>query len=161
MYIAKICPTCNNTIPAEKKSNKFCSQSCAATYNNKGIRRHGNDPGKCKLCGADKSSVSRKYCSIKCSAVDRKFRTKDEIRTRRNEISAAYRAKLKNQTPNNIDRKAIQSFYENCPQGYEVDHVIPISKGGLHVLENLQYLTISDNRRKSNKLVDPLGLEPR
>lgn len=30
----KICPTCNRAISYEHRSNKFCSQSCAATYNN-------------------------------------------------------------------------------------------------------------------------------
>jgi len=62
-------------------------------------------------------------------------------------------AKRKNQTPIDVDIKALQQFYINCPDGYEVDHKVPISKGGLHALENLQYLTISENRKKSNKLI--------
>jgi len=60
-------------------------------------------------------------------------------------------AKKRNQTPDDADIPAMQQFYKNCPLGYEVDHKIPISKGGLHSLENLQYLTISENRKKSNK----------
>ena len=36
----------------------------------------------------------------------------------------------------------------------EVDHVIPISKGGLSVLENLQTLCWRCNRSKSNKILD-------
>lgn len=31
----KLCVNCNNNIPFEKRSNKFCSQSCAATFTNK------------------------------------------------------------------------------------------------------------------------------
>lgn len=46
----------------------------------------------------------------------------------------------------------IGQFYKNCPKGYEVDHIIPVSKGGLHILSNLQYLTKQENRRKSDKL---------
>lgn len=30
----KICPKCNNPIPFEKRNNKFCSRSCAATHVN-------------------------------------------------------------------------------------------------------------------------------
>jgi hypothetical protein len=46
----------------------------------------------------------------------------------------------------------IGRFYKNCPQGYEVDHIHPVSKGGKHCLSNLQYLTCEDNRSKSAKL---------
>ena len=34
----------------------------------------------------------------------------------------------------------INDFYRNCPPGYEVDHIRPISRGGKHILSNLQYL---------------------
>jgi 5-methylcytosine-specific restriction endonuclease McrA len=52
-------------------------------------------------------------------------------------------------------KKQIREFYNNCPKGFEVDHIIPI-KGdginGLHVIHNLQYLTKEENRRKGNRL---------
>jgi 5-methylcytosine-specific restriction endonuclease McrA len=70
-----------------------------------------------------------------------------------NEAWQRYMAKRKNQTPEDVDIKALQQFYINCPNGYEVDHIHPVSKGGLHTLENLQYLTISENRKKSNKIM--------
>ena len=46
------------------------------------------------------------------------------------------------------ERKLIGDFYKNCPSGYEVDHIIPVSKGGKHKLSNLQYLTKENNRKK-------------
>lgn len=55
--------------------------------------------------------------------------------------------------PKWADLKAIRRFYEACPKGYEVDHIIPLmgkNVCGLHVLENLQYLTIFENRSKGN-----------
>ena len=51
-------------------------------------------------------------------------------------------------------RKAIQEFYTNCPDGYHVDHIIPLNGknvSGLHCIDNLQYLTANQNLRKSNK----------
>lgn len=46
----------------------------------------------------------------------------------------------------------IGRFYRNCPAGYEVDHIVPVSKGGKHVLSNLQYLTEEENERKGSRL---------
>ena len=50
------------------------------------------------------------------------------------------------------EKHQIGRFYKNCPPGYEVDHIIPVSRGGKHRLSNLQYLTKEENRRKSNRL---------
>ena len=70
-------------------------------------------------------------------------------------LNALRRAKKYNATPSWADLEAIKMFYENCPKGYEVDHIIPLcgkNVSGLHVIENLQYLTAEDNRKKSNRL---------
>lgn len=60
----------------------------------------------------------------------------------------------KQATPKWSNIKLLQEFYANCPEGYEVDHIIPLKNEkvqGLHVPWNLQYLTESDNIKKSNK----------
>lgn len=45
----------------------------------------------------------------------------------------------------------IREFYLSCPPGCEVDHIVPISKGGKHCLSNLQYLTKEENRKKASR----------
>lgn len=42
----------------------------------------------------------------------------------------------------------IKLFYMNCPEGYEVDHIISFAKQGKHSIYNLQYLTPGQNRKK-------------
>lgn len=154
-YISpKTCGQCSTKILYEKRRNKFCSSSCSASYNNTGKIKVTQ-----KLCNHCNILQTRgKFCSKKCSSQSRKkYKTDAEAkevgRIRRNEASANYRSKLRNQTPLNVDRKAIKEFYRKCPKGYEVDHITPISKGGLHSIENLQYLTISENRIKGSKIL--------
>jgi 5-methylcytosine-specific restriction endonuclease McrA len=36
-----------------------------------------------------------------------------------------------------------------CPEGYEVDHIIALSKDGPHHQDNLQYLPAMKNRKKN------------
>ena len=58
-------------------------------------------------------------------------------------------------TPKWSEKDLIQQFYENCPDGYEVDHILPLQGkfvSGLHVLNNLQYLTSTENKSKGNKV---------
>lgn len=42
----------------------------------------------------------------------------------------------------------LRKFYLDCPSGYHVDHIFPISKGGKHILWNLQFLTKEQNSIK-------------
>ena len=55
--------------------------------------------------------------------------------------------------PRWADLEKIKEIYRICPEGYQVDHIIPLQGvlvSGLHVENNLQYLTSSENRSKSN-----------
>ena len=69
-----------------------------------------------------------------------------------NHHTAKRRAMKKQQTPPWADLDKIKEIYMTCPEEYEVDHIHPLSKGGLHVDYNLQHLPAIENRVKSAKL---------
>jgi hypothetical protein len=59
----KVCPTCDKPLPYEKRYNNFCNQSCAASYNNRGVLRvPTTNPKECAECGKPKEKRHNKYC---------------------------------------------------------------------------------------------------
>lgn len=77
----------------------------------------------------------------------------------RNARSAKRRALQRDLTPETADFDAIKEIYYQCKIiseqtgiPHEVDHIIPISKGGLHHQDNLQIITRSENRMKGAKI---------
>ncbi len=129
----KPCVQCNELT----LNPRFCCRSCAATFNN-------------TISPKRKATLKTVKPAKPKLTEEEKYKRKRAIY---NEANARYMAKRKFQTPADENIKALQEFYANCPKGYEVDHIIPISKGGLHSLSNLQYLPKEENRRKSNKIL--------
>ena len=81
------------------------------------------------------------------------FKT-EKGRTTLNSLNAKRRSAKLQRTPAWADLEAIKQFYAECPKGYEVDHIVPlqgVNVSGFHVLNNLQYLTKSENSSKGNR----------
>lgn len=80
-----------------------------------------------------------------------------------NARSAFYRALKIKATPKWLSKdqkEMLAKFYENCPKGMQVDHIVPLrgkTVCGLHVPWNLQYLTKEENCKKSNKLIEEIA----
>lgn len=85
--------------------------------------------------------------------LDKKWRMENPEKIRK--ISRRTQAARRACVPKWVDRTAIKTIYDSCPDGYHVDHIIPI-KGttvcGLHVPWNLQYLLARENIKKGNRL---------
>lgn len=99
------------------------------------------------------------------SAHSKEYRRKNwpKIRTYYRAYNAGRKAEKKKACLDKVRYKdEIRRFYAECPEGYEVDHIVPLrgsDVSGLHVPWNLQYLSVVENREKSNKLVRGAGLQ--
>ena len=59
----KLCKQCGE----ETNNKKFCSRSCAAKFNNVGVRRHGhNFREPCLWCGKIVGQAKNSFCSLNC-----------------------------------------------------------------------------------------------
>jgi 5-methylcytosine-specific restriction endonuclease McrA len=120
----------------------------------------------CKHCGSLEKFTSS-YSCYPCSLnrgleklnnpeLMKRYRTKANA----NAKTYRYRSRKKNQMPNDIDHEKVKIFYieaerltEETGIIHHVDHIIPLSKGGLHHQDNLQVLTATENIKKGNKLL--------
>lgn len=101
----------------------------------------------CFHSNTSKTSGKQDYCKT-C------FNLK--VRDMRKEYEAYRRAIKIKAIPSWANIQMIKEIYSKCPKGYHVDHIVPllgVSVCGLHVENNLQYLTASDNIEKSNKFI--------
>jgi hypothetical protein len=103
---------------------------------------------------AKPGNKKKKYRSDKNTQSERFRRWQENNRDKVRLKNANERAMRLQRLPSWADKSSIKEFYLNCPDGYHVDHIIPL-KGkyisGLHVLGNLQYLPAAENLSKSNK----------
>lgn len=77
------------------------------------------------------------------------------LRIKCRSTTSAYRARKLQAVPKWADMLAIKQFYDSCPEGHHVDHIIPLAGKdvcGLHTLDNLQYLPATENLRKGNRI---------
>jgi hypothetical protein len=60
-----LCKECDSILKYKKRHNKFCSQNCSATYNNK-LRNKTRKETNCLFCGKVLERHNYKYCSLQC-----------------------------------------------------------------------------------------------
>ena len=111
-----------------------------------------------------KIQASKEYYAENREAIlaRQKIASKAYYQAHRAEVYArgAKRRALKlKQTPPDADMQKIAEFYKESERltnetgmAHHVDHIMPLSKGGLHHQDNLQVLTATENLKKGAKL---------
>jgi len=116
----------------ETDNPKFCSNGCSATFNNKGVRRHGNPQIKeCLNCGKSfkvGKSATGKYCCLKCSHEYRKAKTINEWLEDPEKFSdqriksTVIRDFILNEQGGICDICGIEPFWNGKPLKFVLDH---------------------------------------
>lgn len=123
------------------------------------------DSKQCNSCGETKS-VSSFYAAAttkdklqgRCKACAKTYQldwlSRGDNRERQRERTRVIsRARKRNLKVSAEHVQAVQMIYEDARLiGYEVDHIVPVSKGGRHEPCNLQIVTKEYNRAKRDKL---------
>lgn len=162
---------CNNKIIGRRSDAKHCSSYCQKRNkqikNKEHIKKYLKtyrikyyDENKEKISLRQKnnynSDVKREYYLEKKEHILNNCKVyRKNNRKLRNSYEAKRRATKLQATPKWADLETIKDFYKNCPNGYHVDHIYPLTSNivcGLHVIENLQYLTVSENCSKKNRV---------
>ena len=168
--IKKNCLVCNKefTDTSYAKNRKHCKKSCGEKSDYHKIKKniylkeyrkkdkYINYQKKLKVNGTLKKYRKKYESSPKFIFFLKKFRKTDNFLIPHKIRQAKRRADKLNATPKWTNLKKIKEIYKYCPRGYHVDHIVPL-KGvnvcGLHVENNLQYLTAQENISKGNKLI--------
>ena len=174
-YHELICKYCGEPFLGQKLIQMFCTKSCSMSHRNKimsGDKHPRWKGGISKAYGLDPEHLRKQR--IRYEKKD-KEKNPERYRERRRKASSAYwkrnrgkcnallagyRARKMNQTPEDADKELIGLKYKLCTQlnrgagwqAFNVDHIIPLTKGGLHHEDNLQILPAYINRIKSDKL---------
>jgi hypothetical protein len=136
----------------EKEKRKIWYTNNQERIKNLARQRYKNDIENQR----ERSRLKWKLNPEKVKAVNLAWAKKnpDKVKLLNRIRNATRRLVIKQQCPKWADKEKIKEIYMNRPESYHVDHIIPLRGklvSGLHVSENLQYLTISENSKKRNK----------
>jgi len=174
----KLCPLCGKTFKAKKESAVYCSDECRKEKNRRYAIQHGIDnfiPKQiiCRECGKKFTTEYRKprtvFCSDKCRNKNAKRVSKiirrQKIKTNGKINKDISLVKLIERDRSickicgkKIDNKDyIYDELNNFIAGKyypSIDHMIPLSKGGTHIWNNVQLAHRYCNTLKNDKYIE-------
>jgi len=129
---------------------RYVSGGCAECAREDARRYYSDNPEKYKQLTVQYRELNRG----KCNEIQRNYYERNAAKIKAE--ASTYRGLRALRVPAWSETELIEEFYVNCPEGYEVDHILPLqgkTVSGLHVFANLQYLPRKENRAKHNKVL--------
>jgi hypothetical protein len=169
----KSCCHCNKEYINNSNNSKYCSSSCkykgyrtGNTYKERNTiyvksKNFKETQKKYRTSGKGQRKIKEIYTKYYPTYLikSRIWRKTEKGKRSSNYHCALRYARKRDRTPKWLtkeDMDRIKEIYNNRPNGYEVDHIIPLCSknvSGLHIPENLQYLRAEINRTKNNKFI--------
>jgi predicted nucleic acid-binding Zn ribbon protein len=169
ILLDKVCPICNKSFKPFKIDQKYCSEGCSKRfYYDKWKLKHPSKwekkELKCKLC--DKAFIpnqsNQKYCSKECYNYHYKLAYREALN---GNFDGEFVQKLKKFKNNTFLKLRWEVFKRDgfkcqyCGRGInekiilQVEHIIPKSKGGETILNNLITSCFECNSGKGDDLL--------
>lgn len=172
-------PPGTRAISRPASSVKLARLAGEVTYSSGRPCKHGHIAPRFTCSGTCTECARNRYQSVpgereKVIAASKAYyqANRDEVRRKQNayhrsnpparlKARARYEQRIRERTPPWLTDEhwwQISEFYQACPPGHHVDHIIPLhgrNVCGLHVPWNLQYLTGPENLRKGNSFPAP------
>lgn len=161
------CGHCGEWFEVKPRNRKFCSQACGLIYQRQTYKdktRSKWDTRRCKECDASFTPLQRcsrpsEYCSAQCA---RRYNGRIGKKKRRavmrgvqservNPIDIFVKAEWRCQLCGTETPRILRGTYE--PNAPELDHVIPLARGGAHANDNVQLLCRQCNASKGDQLL--------
>lgn len=156
--------TCSDVCKRKAKAELQHSWRFSAVLG--GTFQHQSTTTTCRHCGVEYTSIRKggtTYCSNRCAKKALKRRRDYRMRGSRSEcamvvdrIGVFTKAQWKCSC---CRRKTHMPTGCNSPLEATLDHVLPLSKGGLHTPENLQLLCRQCNSKKSDTVERPMQMQ--
>lgn len=147
------CRKCASNMETEKRRSNKTARASANAAAKKYREKMKSSINLDEYREKNKQSCRRYYHSNLAASREASKRWRLENKEHKRFMNTMRKKYVKQQTPIWANVKKIRQIYLNCPDGMHVDHVIPL-KGklvcGLHVENNLQYLTPLENIKKNN-----------
>lgn len=154
------CKSCyNKKKRLSYENNKEQKRQRQRTYYQENKEKCLNSGRRWRLTEKGKKCSSQEYYRNK-----EKYQTRQKKYYKNNKSKFIARANERrssqvSQTPEYANLSLIDKIYEHCPEGYHVDHMTPLSRGGLHHESNLCYLPAQVNHSKGAKSIEEFGVD--